>query len=58
MRPASTRAAVPDDNKIRRKLRTMEATRVLIADDDVLVRAGVASVLAEAGYDVVGQVGD
>jgi DNA-binding NarL/FixJ family response regulator len=36
----------------------MAAVRVLVADDDVLVRAGVASVLAEAGYDVVGQVGD
>jgi DNA-binding NarL/FixJ family response regulator len=36
----------------------MEAARVIVADDDVLVRAGVASVLAEAGYDVVGQVGD
>jgi DNA-binding NarL/FixJ family response regulator len=36
----------------------MEATRVIIADDDVLVRAGIASVLAEAGYDVVAQVGD
>jgi DNA-binding NarL/FixJ family response regulator len=32
--------------------------RVIIADDDVLVRAGVASVLAEAGYNVLRQVGD
>jgi DNA-binding NarL/FixJ family response regulator len=36
----------------------MEAARVIVADDDVLVRAGVASILTEAGYDVVGQVGD
>ena len=36
----------------------MHAARVIVADDDVLVRAGVTSVLAEAGYDVVGQVGD
>ena len=32
--------------------------RVVVADDDVLVREGIASVLARAGYDVVGQVGD
>ena len=31
---------------------------MIVADDDVLVRQGVASVLADAGYDVVGQVGD
>jgi DNA-binding NarL/FixJ family response regulator len=36
----------------------MTGQRVIVADDDVLVRAGVASLLAEAGYDVVGQVGD
>jgi serine/threonine-protein kinase PknK len=36
----------------------MAGLRVIVADDDVLVRAGVASVLADAGYDVVGQVGD
>jgi DNA-binding NarL/FixJ family response regulator len=32
--------------------------RVVVADDDILVREGVASILAEAGYDVVGQAGD
>ena len=32
--------------------------RVVIADDDVLVREGVASLLADAGYDVVGRAGD
>jgi len=31
---------------------------VVIADDDVLVREGIASVLREAGYDVVDQAGD
>jgi DNA-binding NarL/FixJ family response regulator len=36
----------------------MEGNRVIVADDDVLVREGVASVLTGAGYDVVGQVGD
>jgi DNA-binding NarL/FixJ family response regulator len=34
------------------------AMRVVVADDDVLVREGVASVLSGAGYDVVGQAED
>jgi DNA-binding NarL/FixJ family response regulator len=34
------------------------ATRVVVADDDLLVREGISSVLAGAGYDVVGQAGD
>ena len=32
--------------------------RVVMADDDVLLREGVASLLARAGFDVVGQAGD
>lgn len=32
--------------------------RVVVADDDVLLREGVASLLARSGYRVVGQVGD
>ena len=32
--------------------------RVVIAEDDVLLREGVASVLDRAGYEVVGQAGD
>jgi len=32
--------------------------RVVVADDDVLMREGVASVLAQGGYEVVGQAGD
>jgi DNA-binding NarL/FixJ family response regulator len=31
---------------------------VILADDDVLLRAGIASLLAGAGYDVVGEAGD
>lgn len=35
------------------------ATRtIVIADDDVLLREGIASLLAQAGYDVVEQAGD
>jgi DNA-binding NarL/FixJ family response regulator len=32
--------------------------RVILADDDVLLREGIASLLVGAGYDVVGQAGD
>ncbi|OBH42558.1 DNA-binding response regulator [Mycobacterium mantenii] len=32
--------------------------RVVIADDDVLLREGLASLLARSGYRVVGQAGD
>ena len=32
--------------------------RVVIADDSLLVREGTARLLAEAGFDVVGQAGD
>jgi len=34
------------------------AGRVVIADDDVLLREGVSSLLEGAGYEVVGQAGD
>jgi DNA-binding NarL/FixJ family response regulator len=34
------------------------AGRVILADDDVLLREGIASLLGNAGYDVVGQAGD
>jgi DNA-binding NarL/FixJ family response regulator len=32
--------------------------RIVIADDEVLVRKGLASVLRESGYDVVGEAND
>jgi DNA-binding NarL/FixJ family response regulator len=32
--------------------------RVVIADDDVLLREGVASLLDRAGFDIAGQAGD
>lgn len=34
------------------------ATRVVLADDDVLLREGLASLLDGSGFDVVGQAGD
>jgi DNA-binding NarL/FixJ family response regulator len=36
----------------------MSATRIVLADDDVLLREGIASLLTGAGYEVVGQAGD
>ena len=32
--------------------------RVVLADDSVLLREGVARLLADAGFDVIGQAGD
>ena len=37
---------------------TEEGTRVALADDDVLLREGLASLLERSGFDVVGQCGD
>ena len=34
------------------------ATRVALADDDVLLREGLVSLLERSGFEVVGQVGD
>jgi serine/threonine-protein kinase PknK len=36
----------------------MNGPRVLLAEDDVLLREGLASLLERSGYDVVGQAGD
>jgi DNA-binding NarL/FixJ family response regulator len=38
--------------------RDVTVSRVVIADDDVLLREGLASLLEQSGFDVVGQVGD
>ena len=36
----------------------LRGTRVIVADDDVLMREGLASLLERGGYEVVGQAGD
>ena len=36
----------------------MAGARVVLADDDALLREGLASLLSGAGYDVVGKAGD
>jgi DNA-binding NarL/FixJ family response regulator len=38
--------------------RSAKALRIAIADDDVLLREGLASLLERSGFDVVGTVGD
>jgi DNA-binding NarL/FixJ family response regulator len=43
---------------VRKLLATVTESRVVIADDDNLLREGIASLLAGAGYDVVGQASD
>jgi DNA-binding NarL/FixJ family response regulator len=49
-RPLDQRPAVTDNPGV-----TAAATRVVLADDDVLLREGVASLIERRGYDVVGQ---
>jgi DNA-binding NarL/FixJ family response regulator len=36
----------------------VSATRVIVADDDMLLREGLASLLDRSGFEVVGQAGD
>jgi DNA-binding NarL/FixJ family response regulator len=36
----------------------VDVTRVILADDDFLLREGLASMLERAGFEVVGQAGD
>jgi DNA-binding NarL/FixJ family response regulator len=36
----------------------MAAARIVLADDDVLLREGLASLLERSGFEVVGQAGD
>src|SRR2546430_17481130 len=37
---------------------SMSTTRVALADDDVLLREGLASLLERSGFEIVGQAGD
>lgn len=36
----------------------MSAVQVVVADDDVLLREGLASLLERSGFDVIGQAAD
>ena len=39
-------------------MNTAEPLRIVVADDNALLREGIASLLTEAGHDVVGRSGD
>jgi DNA-binding NarL/FixJ family response regulator len=41
-----------------RPVSAVPSPRVIVADDDILLREGVASLLTRAGLDVIGQAGD
>src|ERR1700744_1267541 len=51
---ASNTHSAPGEEPISRS----SALRVIVADDDVLLREGLASLLGRSGFDVVGQVGN
>src|ERR1700736_93348 len=46
---SGTAESTPEDRR---------SPRVVLADDDVLLREGLASLLARSGFEVVGQAGD
>jgi len=47
-----------EGNDARREAMDDHAVRIALADDDVLLREGLASLLERSGYEVVGQAGD
>jgi DNA-binding NarL/FixJ family response regulator len=52
-------AGVTDPTAVAGMVNTRDMpTRVVLADDDVLLREGLASLLDRSGFDVVGQAGD
>ena len=52
MDPTSPDATATDAGSVATRL------RVVVADDDTLLREGLASLLERSGFDIVGQVGD
>ena len=51
-------ASVADSPSVDGEAPEETARTIVVADDDVLLREGLASLLARAGYSVVGQAGD
>jgi serine/threonine-protein kinase PknK len=49
---------VPPDDRLADNHRVVNPTRVIVAEDDVLLREGLASLLDRSGFEVVGQAGD
>ena len=52
MSPTSTDPSATESDAVATRL------RVVVADDDTLLREGLASLLERSGFDIVGQVGD
>lgn len=52
MSPTSTDPSATESGAVAARL------RVVVADDDTLLREGLASLLERSGFDIVGQVGD
>ena len=46
------------EHKLRAGQKVVTRVRVVVADDDLLLREGLASLLDRSGFDVVGQAGD
>jgi DNA-binding NarL/FixJ family response regulator len=56
--PITHNPGMPTSSETTAPVPERRASRVVIADDDVLLREGLASLLERSGFDVVGQAGD
>jgi DNA-binding NarL/FixJ family response regulator len=56
--PADNRGVPAPSGSAETAAASSPAPRVVLADDDVLLREGLASLLDRSGYEVVGQAGD
>jgi DNA-binding NarL/FixJ family response regulator len=56
--PSLSSAAQMSGSRATSSERQQDRKRVVLADDDVLLREGLASLLERAGLDVIGQAGD
>ena len=54
--PSETAAYAPRESTV--ALTVSESVRVVIGEDDVLLREGITRLLAEGGFEVVAQAGD
>jgi DNA-binding NarL/FixJ family response regulator len=54
----TTQTRLPDDDRAVPGYGEASPVRVVVAEDDVLLREGLASLLDQSGFDVVGQAGN
>src|SRR5262249_119821 len=54
----SNTAGAPEGRPGRKLSASVSGNRVVVADDDVLVREGISSMLTRHGFEVVGEAGD